>query len=188
MTVTRGRSKNWPDDPSSGGLPAALAIRDAAEADLPAIVAIYNEGVATRVATADTEPVTVEARRAWFHAHSPGRWPIWVAQADGKIAGWLSLQPFHERPAYRITGEVSVYVTASHRKRGIGRLLLKKAVQRAPALGLHNLVALVFGHNEPSLGLFEGLGFQRWGRLPRVADMFGAERDLVILGLRVDGP
>ncbi len=180
MTATR---------PPSGRSPArpAVTLRDAAEADLPAIVAIYNEGVESRVATADTSPVTVESRRAWFRAHTPDRWPAWVAEADGKIAGWLSLQPFREKPAYGITAEVSVYISSKRQRQGIGRRLLDEAVRRAPALGIRNLMALVFAHNEPSLRLFESLGFQRWGTLPRATDMFGVERDVAILGRRVDG-
>ena len=161
------------------------AIRDATDADLPAIVAIYNAAIPGRMATADTEAVSVDSRRAWFAEHSPGSRPLWIASFGGPAVGWLSFQSFYGRPAYRATAEVSVYVApASHRK-GVGRALLARAMHAAPGLGLKTLLAFVFGHNVRSLALFEGSGFERWGLLPRVATLDGAERDLVILGRRV---
>jgi L-amino acid N-acyltransferase YncA len=163
----------------------APLVRDAREGDLPRIVAIYNEAIPGRRATADTEPVTVADRVPWFREHTPARRPLWVAERQGVIAGWLSLQSFYGRPAYAATAEVSVYVAAAAQREGIGRRLLALAIEKAPGLGLATLVAFVFGHNEPSLRLFERHGFERWGRLPRVARLDGTERDLLILGRRV---
>ncbi len=165
-----------------------MGIRDAVEADLPAIVEIYNAAIPGRMATGDLEPVSVEGRRAWFQEHAPASRPIWVMEAEGRIAGWLSFQSFYGRAAYRATAELSVYVAPTHRGRGIGRALLAEAVRRGTALGIKTLLGFIFAHNEPSLRLFEGLGFQRWGRLPRVADLDGVERDLIIVGLRLPVP
>jgi L-amino acid N-acyltransferase YncA len=164
-----------------------LAVRDARETDLPRIVAMYNEAIPGRLATADTEPVTVDSRRAWFREHTPELRPLWVIERDGDVVGWLSFQSFYGRPAYAATAEVSVYVSADAHRGGIGRRLLTLAIERAPGLGLATLVAFIFGHNDPSLRLFEHLGFARWGHLPRVARLDGVERDLVILGRRLDG-
>lgn len=160
-------------------------IRDAHQRDLPRIVAIYNEAIPGRRATADTEPVSVASRRAWFGEHAPERRPLWVAEHDGLVVGWLSFQSFYGRPAYAATAEISVYVSGQAQRGGIGRRLLGRAIERSPALGLATLVAFVFGHNEPSLRLFEREGFTRWGHLPRVARLDAVERDLVILGRRV---
>ena len=162
------------------------AIRDAREADIERIVAIYNEAIPGRRATADTEPVSVASRRPWFHEHAPGRRPLWVIEQEGRVVGWLSFQSFYGRPAYAATAEVSVYVAGAAQRGGIGHQLLARAIERAPGLGLATLVAFVFGHNEPSLRLFERHGFARWGRLPRVAQLDGVEADLVILGRRVE--
>jgi phosphinothricin acetyltransferase len=162
-----------------------VALRDAHETDLARIVAIYNEAVPGRQATADTEPVSVASRLPWFAEHSPTRRPLWVAEREEAIVGWLSFQSFYGRPAYAATAEVSVYVSSTAQRGGVGRLLLTRAIERAPNLGLATLVAFVFGHNEPSLALFERHGFERWGRLPQVARLDGVERDLVILGRRV---
>jgi hypothetical protein len=78
-----------------------MIIRDAAEADLPAIIEIYNAATATRSSTARFDPVTVEERLPWFRAHSPDEFPLWVTEIDGEIAGWLSFHEFIRRPAYR---------------------------------------------------------------------------------------
>ncbi len=163
-----------------------MKIRDATEADVPAIVDIYNAAVASRQSTADTEPVSVESRRRWLRDRDSATRPVWVVEVDGVVAAWFSFEPFHSRPAYSITAEVSVYVAADYRRRGIARRMLQEAARRSPSMGVRTLVAVVFLHNEPSLALFEGLGFQRWGHLPRVTDLDDIERDVVILGLRVD--
>jgi phosphinothricin acetyltransferase len=136
------------------------------------------------MATADTEPVTLESRLAWFAEHTGSR-PLWVALADDAIVGWLSFQSFYGRPAYRATAEVSVYVAPDARRKGVGRELVSRAIAAGPALRLRTLVGFVFGHNAPSLALFEGLGFERWGLLSRVAELDGVERDLVIVGRRL---
>ena len=109
-----------------------MTIRDATEADLPAIVAIYNASVPEHAATADTEPVSVESRRDWFRDHDPEKRPLWVAVDDEIVVGWLSFQSFYGRPAYHATAEVSVYVTPALQRKGIGRALLARALEGAP--------------------------------------------------------
>jgi L-amino acid N-acyltransferase YncA len=163
----------------------AMKIRDAAESDLPAIIKIYNAAIATRVATAQLEPVTLEERRDWLKEHSADRHPFWVLEIDCQIAGWLTLKPFLPRCAYRGTAEVSVYVDKKFRRKGIGRSLLGESLARASSLKINAMVGLIFAHNEPSLRLFEQLGFERWGLLPRIAQLDTVERDLTIMGRHV---
>lgn len=160
-------------------------IRNARPGDLPAIVAIYNAAIPGRMATADTEPVTVGAREPWYLEHAPDRHPLFVREHRDQVVGWLSLSPFYGRPAYAATAEVSVYVDPGSHRKGHGTALLKEALQRAPEIGLETLLAFVLGHNRPSLLLFEKLGFSEWGRLPQVARLDGVDRDLSILGRRV---
>ena len=159
-----------------------MKIRDVVESDLPAIIKIYNAAVATRVATAQLEQVTLEDRRGWLKEHSADRHPFWVLEMDRQIAGWLTLKPFLPRCAYRGTAEVSVYVDEKFRQRGVGRTLLGEAIARASSLKINAMVGLIFAHNEPSLKLFERLGFEKWGLLPRVARLDDIERDLTIMG------
>ena len=159
-----------------------LIIRDAVEADLPAIIAIYNAAIETRLATAQLEPISIEEGCGWLNDHSPDDYPFWVAESDGCVIGWLDFKKFLPRCAYRGTAEISVYVDEKFRRRGVARRLLANAISRAPSLGLNALVGLIFGHNEPSLKLFEQLGFQRWGQLPGIARLENVERDLVVMG------
>lgn len=153
--------------------------------DLPAIVAIYNSTVASREVTADTEPVSVASRHAWYSEHTPDKRPLWVAERDGEIIGWLSYSSFYGRPAYAGTAELSIYIAQAARGQGLGSYFLQQAIDFAPQIGVHTLLGFIFGHNRPSLGLFERFGFERWAHLPRVAVLDGVERDLVILGKRV---
>lgn len=164
-----------------------MNVRDAVEADLPAIVDIYNSTIPTRQVSADTEPVSVESRLPWFRAHSPATRPFWVAETNGEILGWLAFGWFYDgRPAYRATAEISIYIAVAHRQRGLGRELLHRAIAHAPTLGIKTLTAGAFAHNVASVGLFSSAGFTIWGRYPRVAELDGVERDLIVMGLRLD--
>ncbi|HCE10507.1 MAG TPA: N-acetyltransferase [Oxalobacteraceae bacterium] len=153
--------------------------------DLPAIVAIYNSTVASRQVTADTEPVSVASRHSWFLEHMPDKRPLWVAEQAGQVIGWLSYSNFYGRPAYSGTAELSIYLHEEARGKGLGRYFLKQAMDYAPQLAIHTLLGFIFGHNVPSLALFESFDFARWATMPRVATLDGVERDLIILGKRV---
>ncbi|MNO38979.1 putative phosphinothricin acetyltransferase YwnH [compost metagenome] len=160
-------------------------IEDATPADLPAIVDIYNSTIAGRKVTADLEPVTVADREQWFLEHNSHHRPLWVLRQGDEIAAWFSFQSFYGRPAYNATAEISVYVSERFRGGGAGRMLLTEAIEKAPSLGIKNLVGFVFGHNDPSLSLLEKFGFKQWGLLPGVAELDGIERDLVIAGRKI---
>ena len=165
--------------------------RLATRADLPVIVDIYNSTVASREVTADTSPITVESREQWFADHTPDRRPLWVIHAAGdasehpEVLGWLSYSNFYGRPAYSGTAEVSIYIAESARGKGIGRYCLELAEAFAPEVKVHTLLGFIFGHNAPSLALFAKYGFEKWAHFPRVANLDGIERDLIILGKRV---
>ena len=160
-------------------------IRLARVDDLPAVVSIYNSSIPGRLATADTEPVTIDERREWFSAFDPERRPLWVLEDGGEVRAWLSLRSYYGRPAYHRTVEAAVYVAPAHQRRGYAGRLLAHALEAAPGLGIATLLALVFAHNQPSVALFMRHGFAGWGRLPRVAELDGVERDLLILGCRL---
>jgi L-amino acid N-acyltransferase YncA len=162
-----------------------MPIRLAAASDLPAVVSIYNASIPGRMATADLEPVTVAEREEWFRGFDPERRPLWVHEQDGDIGGWMGLRSYYRRPAYHRTVEAHVYVDPAHRRRGIAHDLLDNAIQQAPAKDIGNILAFVFVHNQPTVTLFEAHGFQRWGLLPRVCELDGVERDVLILGRRV---
>jgi L-amino acid N-acyltransferase YncA len=159
--------------------------------DLPVIVDIYNSTIASREVTADTEPVSVQSREGWFAEHSPERRPLWVIHAaddsaeDPEVIGWMSYSNFYGRPAYSGTAELSIYIAEQWRGKGIGRYCLEQAIAFAPQIKVHTLLGFIFGHNVPSLALFRKFGFETWAHFPRVANLDGVERDLIILGKRV---
>lgn len=167
--------------------PAVMTRRDATVADLPRIVEIYNAAIPGRLATADTDPVTLADRTPWFERHQPGRRPLWVLEAEAVIVGWLSFEDFYGRPAYGITAELSLYVAPEAQGQGVGRQLLEAALAAAPGLGLEKLVAYIFSHNHPSLSLFRRYGFETWGSLPEVAVLDDQHVGLSILGLTLPG-
>lgn len=162
-----------------------LTLRNAELQDLETIVQIYNSTIPSRMVTADTEPISVESRIPWFHAHTSNHRPIWVAEYENQICGWISFEPFKTRPAYDQTAEISIYVHENYRSKGLGRYLLETAMTRCKELGIRTLLGYIFGHNEPSLHLFKKFGFEKWAGLPNIAELDGIERDLIILGNRV---
>ena len=88
-----------------GSYTRAMPIRHATSEDLPAIVAIYNSSIPGRMATADTQPVTVAQREEWFRAFDPRSRPLWVMDEGGAVAGWLGVRSLYGRPAYHRTVE-----------------------------------------------------------------------------------
>ncbi|NMO96109.1 GNAT family N-acetyltransferase [Paenibacillus lemnae] len=160
-------------------------IEFAAVEDLPAIVDIYNSTISGRMVTADLDPVTPESRMRWFEEHDRAHRPLWVMRNGDNIAAWMSFQSFYGRPAYNGTVEISIYVHEGYRGTGAGSIMIQKALDVCPDLGISNLVGFVFGHNEPSLKLLRKFGFQQWGLLPGVAELDGIRRDLVIVGRSV---
>ncbi len=145
-------------------------IRLARAPDLPRIVDIYNAAIPTRRSTADLEPVSVRSRVAWFAVHTADRRPIWVAEVDGAIAGWLSISDYYGRPAYATTVEVGVYLAPEAQGRGLGRALLAHAIAAAPALGVRTMLWITFAENAASTALAHRFGFAQWGLLPRVTE------------------
>jgi phosphinothricin acetyltransferase len=162
-----------------------MSLRAATIGDLPAIVGIYNAAIPGRMATADTEPLSVEDRRSWFEDRDHSRHPILVEERDGEIVGWVSFQPFREKPAYRYTVEISLYIAPGWQARGIGRALLAEALERAPSYGVKTVIGLVFSHNTPSTKVAKALGFEEWGCLRDACEMDGQEYSVTIFGKRV---
>jgi len=153
--------------------------------DLPKIVETYNSTVASRLVTADLKPVSVESKLAWFQTHSNNKRPLWLVTVNEIYAGWMSFNSFYGRPAYDGTVEVSIYLNEAYRGKGIGKACLQKAVEVAPSLEVTTILGFIFGHNLNSLKLFYEFGFEKWAHLPKVANMEGDLRDLIILGKKV---
>lgn len=165
---------------------SSVTFKHATLHDLPAIVETYNSTIPSRLVTADLEPVSVSQRLQWFNAHSKEKRPLWLVLYNEEYAGWMSFNSFYGRPAYDGTVEVSIYLEEKFRNKGLGKICLQKAIDSCHDLKVNNLLGFIFGHNEPSLKLFYTFGFEKWAHFPKVANMDGIERDLIILGKRVN--
>ncbi len=167
--------------------------RDALESDLPRVVEIYNHAVASRTCSCDLEPTTVEAKKPSFLAHTSNHRPFWVAEDPAKLEhgaiGYLGFFHFmNERPGYFMTADLAVYLHPDYQGKGLGTYLISKAIENAPKLAIETLTATIFASNEASIRLFEKMGFERWGFMPRVARLEGLEKDLVLVGRRLCEP
>jgi phosphinothricin acetyltransferase len=163
-----------------------MRIRDVTEADLPAIVEIYNQSIPAGWSTADTAPLMVADRIEWFRKFDPAKRPIWVAEVDGHVVATAYLSSFYGgRPAYDATAEVSIYIATAYHRRGIGRLLKQWVIEQCPRLGVTTLLSMHFDHNEATRRINESLGFQQLGHLTEIAVVQGHKRGLVISALRI---
>jgi L-amino acid N-acyltransferase YncA len=106
-----------------------MQIEDASDDDIPQIVAIYNDVIATSTAVFSEQPVTAEERLAWLRSRRCESHPVVVARdADGSVVGFASYGDFRPWPGYRSSVEHSVHVDATHRRRGVGRRLVEELV------------------------------------------------------------
>lgn len=158
-----------------------VSIRRARREDCPAILAIYTESVLFSTASYDSEPRTLEHQEAWLEEHSRLDYAVFVAEEAGTVVGWSSLSPFRDRYGYRFTAENSIYITSSHRGRGIGGLLLAPLLDAARARGLHAIIAGIDASNEASIRLHARFGFEKVGHLREVGHKFGRWLDVVYM-------
>ena len=155
----------------------ALTVRPATPADAEALAAIYNEGIADRVATFETRPRTAAEARAWIG----GRLPCVVAVRDGAVVGFARVGPYSDREAYAGVGDHGVYVARAARGEGIGRLLLDEICRVAEAAGLHKLTSRIFSENAASIAAHEAAGFVVVGVQRRHGRLDGEWRDCVVV-------
>ncbi|MBP2460398.1 MULTISPECIES: GNAT family N-acetyltransferase [unclassified Rhizobium] len=162
-------------------------IRDATEADLPAILEIYNDAVANTTAIWNETLVDLANRRDWFAARQARGFPVLVADEDGVVKGYASYGDWRAFEGFRHTVEHSVYVHREARGEGIGRLLMRELITRAASNGIHVMIACVEAGNAASIRLHERLGFRLTGTFSEVGIKFGRWLDLVCMELRVAG-
>jgi L-amino acid N-acyltransferase YncA len=157
-----------------------IEIRPMRTDDWPAVEAIFVEGIETRAATFERAPPTYGAFDASHHAEHR-----FVAVEDGHVVGWAALAPTSSRACYAGVAENSVYVAASARGRGVGRVLMEALIASASAGGIWTIWAGMFPENTPSRALHESLGFRLVGRFERIAQLDGVWRDTILLELRL---
>src|SRR5687768_538648 len=162
-----------------------MEIRDASVDDLPGLLAIYNEVIATSTAIYTEQPSTLDERVAWWNARVAQRYPVLVATDSTGVVGFASFGDFRAWPGYRFTVEHSVHVRGDRRGTGIGSRLMQPLFGRASALGKHVMIAGVDASNAASLRFHERLGFERVAHFREVGFKFGRWLDLVFLQRRL---
>lgn len=163
-------------------------IRHARVSDLPAIVAIYNDVIATSTAIFTDSPVTLVNRLEWFNERMRKRYPLLVAEDETGVLGLATFSDFRSFPGYRYSVEHSVHVRADCRGRGIGVRLVEALFEPARALGKHVMIGGIDADNPGSLRFHERLGFSEVGRMPEVGRKGGKWLNLVFMQKLLDEP
>ena len=157
---------------------ADLYTRPATPGDTASIAEIYNQGIADRIATFETEPRTAAQIEEWLTE----RHLVMVAETgETGVVAFAASVPYSNRPCYRGIGEFSVYVRRNYRGRGAGRAVLAALIEAAAARGMHKLTSRVFPENTVSRALLKGLGFDEIGIHRRHGQLDGHWRDCVIV-------
>jgi L-amino acid N-acyltransferase YncA len=164
-----------------------LRVRAATVADAAAICRIYNQGIQDRVATLETEERSPEERAQWLAACGP-RHSVLVAEEDGAVVGWASLNVFNARRAYDHVADLSLYVERDWRGRGVGRRLLEALITRARELGYHKLVLAAFPWNAAGMRAYRRAGFREVGIYREQGRLDGRWVDTVVMEKILDGP
>lgn len=163
-----------------------MLIRRAELKDLEELLEIYNYEVVYGISTFDLGPKTLEEWRRWFDLHNIENHPLLVAEVEGHTVGYASLSSYREKEAYRSTVELSVYVAASHRKKGVGDALMKAVLELAREDdSIHMVVSVITGGNEASIRLHDKYGFTYCGCMHEVGYKLGAYRDIENYELKV---
>ena len=156
--------------------------RTATLADAPAIASIYNQGIADRVATFETDPRTPTQIAEWL---SPGSLVV-VTEIRNDVVAFAASFPYSTRPCYAGIGEFSVYTERDHHGRGAGSAVRAALIQAARTANLYKLTSRVFPENAASRALLKRFGFAEIGIHRRHGRLDGVWRDCVIVELLID--
>ena len=157
-----------------------MLLRPATLDDAEAIRSIYNLEVTSSTVTFDLVPRSLEDQLAWQAARS-GAHAVLVAEVDETVAGFGSLSPWRDRPAYSTTVEDSIYIHRDHRGAGVGKALLTELVATATAHGFHACMARIVGGHEASIALHQACGFEVVGTEREVGRKFNKWLDVVLM-------
>jgi phosphinothricin acetyltransferase len=162
-----------------------VIVRPASEADLPAILAIYNDAILKTTAIWREEPFDLEDRREWFKGRESAGYPVLLAEDDASVVGFGSFGDFRTYNGYRFSVEHSVYTAEGARRRGVAGALVSALIERARDLGKHVIIGGIVADNHASLALHAKLGFTETARMPEVGFKFGRWLDLVLVQKRL---
>ncbi len=163
-----------------------MKIRLANLNDLSQINEIYNLAIPSKKSTAHLCPISIEERHEWFSEHNDYKYPVFVAESEDKILGWISLSPYRcGRMALQYVAEVSYYIHQDSQGKGIASKLLDYVINNSHKYEIKNLLAILLEHNTPSIKLLEKFGFEKWGHLPDIADFDGKEYGHLYYGYKI---
>lgn len=163
-----------------------MIIRNASKKDVFQINDIYNQSIPSKTSTAHLLPVTMKEQESWFNQHNDHKYPIFIAENEGKVIGWISLSPYRSgRQALKYTAEVSYYVHKEHQHKGIATNLLAYVIENSKKYEIKTLIAILMAHNTYSIKLLQKFNFEKWGCMPNILDIDGKEYDHLYYGLRV---
>jgi L-amino acid N-acyltransferase YncA len=157
----------------------SIVIRDAEAVHAGAIAAIYNQGIADRGATFETEPRSASDIEPRLSARD--RFPMLVATEHERVIGWAGLGSYRARACYSGIAEFSIYLERSARGRGIGRRLLAALIDVARDRGYWKLVSRIFVSNAGSRVLCRACAFREVGIYEKHSQLDGEWRDVVIV-------
>ena len=160
-----------------------MVLREARPDDAAAATAIYNEGIAERVATFQTVPQEPNALRERIEA---GRFPVVVAESDdGRVVGFAATSAYSDFPPYAGVIEFAVYVASDARRSGVGRALMEALATAGREAGFYKLIGKVFTANGPSISLLRECGFREVGVHERHGRLDGEWKDVLVVEKRL---
>ena len=161
-----------------------MKVRLSVKDDLPEVVNIYNEYAYDDHVNAEEAIETYISKSDWFFKRKRNR-PVLVAEDNGIIIGWLSMDTAYPGNAYKRLVSISIYISKSYRSKGVGNKLLQESLSLTHSLSIDVVVTFIFEKNIKSINFFKGNGFSQWGMLPEVAMIKDKKQGLVIMGLSI---
>ena len=156
-----------------------MIVRNMMPSDWQEVSSIYLEGIATGFATFETNAPSYEQ---WDNAHITAC--RLVAEHDATIVGWAALSPVSSRCVYGGVAEVSVYISAKSRGKGVGKLLMQRLIDESEKAGFWTIQSGIFPENTGSIKLHEKVGFRYIGKRERVGKINGVWKDNLLFERR----
>ena len=157
-----------------------LLVRPAQERDAQDIARIYLQATQDHLATFEHFLVTPEERTRWVNEHT-GKYPLLVAELNGRVLGWTSLSPYQVRPRIEGIAELLIYIDRDYRRHGVGRELMRAVQSAARNEGHHKLIGRFVAHNEAGRTLCRMNGWREVGVHQKHTRLEGRWHDVVVV-------
>ncbi|KUF28619.1 GNAT family N-acetyltransferase [Lysinibacillus sp. F5] len=156
-----------------------LFIRIMEQKDLAEVLKIYKEGIATGMATFETD---VPSERVWDERHHATL--RFVAENQNRVVGWIAISPVSTRAVYCGVGEVSVYISNDSKGKGVASMLFRTLIEESEKEGFWTLQSSIFAINASSIQLHRKMGFRIVGTREKIAQLNGKWHDTIIMEKR----